>query len=77
MPSPPCCAIAIAMCDSVTVSMAALIMGIFRRIFRVKLGLRIGQGGNHVRMRGQQQHVIEGKGFGNGKMNHMFSQEKG
>ena len=35
MPIPPCCAMAMAMCDSVTVSMAALMMGIFRRILRV------------------------------------------
>ena len=35
MPSPPCCAMAIAMCDSVTVSMAALMMGMFSRMLRV------------------------------------------
>ncbi len=34
MPSPPCCAMAIAMCDSVTVSMAALMMGMFSRMLR-------------------------------------------
>src|SRR5215831_4802818 len=35
-PIPPCCAIAIASRDSVTVSMAALTMGIFRLILRVR-----------------------------------------
>src|SRR5258706_15994554 len=35
IPRPPCWAIAIAMCDSVTVSMAALTMGIFRLMLRV------------------------------------------
>ena len=35
MPRPPCCASAIAMCDSVTVSMAALTMGIFKLMLRV------------------------------------------
>jgi len=35
MPSPPCCASAIAMCDSVTVSMAELTMGMLRRMLRV------------------------------------------
>src|ERR1019366_2648588 len=34
MPRPPCCAMAIAMCDSVTVSMAALMMGMFSRMLR-------------------------------------------
>ncbi len=34
-PSPPCCAIAIASRDSVTVSMAALTSGTFSRMWRV------------------------------------------
>ena len=36
MPRPPCCAIAIARRDSVTVSMAALTSGTLRRMLRVK-----------------------------------------
>ncbi len=36
MPMPPCCAIAMARPDSVTVSMAALASGTFRRMLRVK-----------------------------------------
>src|ERR1017187_3497211 len=36
MPMPPCCARAIARCDSVTVSMAAETMGILRAIWRVR-----------------------------------------
>ena len=36
MPSPPCCAIAIAISDSVTVSMAALSSGTLRRMLRVR-----------------------------------------
>ena len=35
MPMPPCCASAIAMCDSVTVSIAELMIGIFSSIFGV------------------------------------------
>ena len=35
-PSPPCCAIAIASRDSVTVSIAALTSGTFKRILRVR-----------------------------------------
>src|SRR5437762_2875003 len=35
MPTPPCCAMPMAMCDSVTVSMAALKIGILRRLSRV------------------------------------------
>src|SRR5208282_3766759 len=34
IPRPPCCAMAMAMCDSVTVSMAALMMGTFSRMLR-------------------------------------------
>src|ERR1700694_3452654 len=34
IPRPPCWARAIAMCDSVTVSMAALMIGIFSRMLR-------------------------------------------
>ena len=35
MPSPPCCAMAMAMRDSVTVSMAALMRGMLSSILRV------------------------------------------
>ncbi len=35
MPMPPCCAMAMASLDSVTVSIAALTRGTFSRIFRV------------------------------------------
>jgi hypothetical protein len=37
IPMPPCCAIAMASCDSVTVSIAALRSGTFTRIWRVTL----------------------------------------
>ena len=40
IPMPPCCASAIARCDSVTVSIAALTIGMFSPILRV----------NHVRV---------------------------
>ena len=36
MPMPPCCAMAMASRDSVTVSIAALAMGTFSRMLRVK-----------------------------------------
>jgi hypothetical protein len=36
-----------------------------------ELRLRIGQRGNNIGARGQQQHVIEGEGLRNRKMNHI------
>ena len=35
-----------------------------------KLGLRAGVRRNHIGARRQQQHVVEGKGFGDRKVNH-------
>src|SRR4029079_9317033 len=46
MPMPPCCASAIARCDSVTVSMAALTMGMFssmRLVRRVVVRTSVGR----------------------------------
>src|SRR3989442_34099 len=37
-----------------------------------ELALSIGLRRHHVGVSGQQQHVVEGKGFGDGKMNHSF-----
>ena len=38
-----------------------------------ELGLSVGQGGNDVGARGQQQHVVEGERLRDRKMNHKFS----
>ena len=70
MPSPPCWASAIAMCDSVTVSMAALTIGMLRLMLRVSRVCVLALRGNHVRARGQQQNIVESKSLRNGKMNH-------
>ena len=58
MPMPPCCAIAMARRDSVTVSMAALTSGTFRRMFRVRCVLTSTAWGG-PRVARHQQHVVE------------------
>ena len=63
MPMPPCCASAIARCDSVTVSMAELTTGIFRRDLAGEPGAGVGLGWDHVAARRQQQHVVECEPF--------------
>ena len=52
MPMPPCCAMAIAISDSVTVSMAALSSGTFKRMFRVRRVLTSTCAGSTVECRG-------------------------
>src|SRR5436190_6204925 len=52
MPMPPCCAIAIARRDSVTVSIAALTSGTFRRILRVSRVLTSTSVGSTLECRG-------------------------
>ena len=63
------------MCDSVTVSMAALTMGMFRLILRVSCVCVTGLRGNNVGASGQQKDVVESKSLRNGKMNHKLSRE--
>ena len=75
MPMPPCCASAMAMCDSVTVSMAALMMGMFRLNIARQLRLRAGLRGNTSERAGSSKHVVESQSFRNGKMNHKLSRD--
>ena len=74
IPIPPCWASAIAMCDSVTVSMAALTMGNVQADIARQLGLSVGQAGTTSERGRQQQHVVEGECLRDRKMNHRFSQ---
>ena len=59
MPMPPCCAIAIASRDSVTVSIAALSSGTLRRMLRVTHEVTSTALGSTVRMPRHEQHVVE------------------
>ena len=61
-PMPPCCAMAMASRDSVTVSMAALTSGTFSRMLRVSRVLTSTWSGRTLRMLRHQQHVVEGQG---------------
>ncbi len=61
------------MCDSVTVSMAALMIGMFSRMLREIWVWVFVSGRHNFGMRRQQQHVVEGKGFGDWKMDHKIS----
>ena len=76
MPSPPCWAMAMAMRDSVTVSMAALIRGTRSSMLRVRRVVVSDQGRNNVGLGGQQQHVIKGQRLRDRKIDHdMYSVE--
>ena len=56
---PPARAIAIAIRDSVTVSIAELTNGTFSRMRAGELAGRVGCGGHHIGGGGKQQHVVE------------------
>ena len=60
-PMPPCCAIAMARRDSVTVSMAALTSGTFSRMLRVSRVLTSTCVGSTSECLRHQQHVVEGQ----------------
>ena len=60
-PMPPCCAIAIASRDSVTVSIAALASGTFRRMLRVNRVRDVDLARHDLRVPRHQQHVVEGE----------------
>ena len=60
-PMPPCCAIAIASRDSVTVSIAALTSGTFSRMFRVSCVLTSTCVGSTVGVPRHEQDVVEGQ----------------
>ena len=61
MPMPPCCAMAIAISDSVTVSMAALSSGTFSLMFLVRWVLTSTCAGHHGGVPRHQQDVVEGE----------------
>ena len=63
MPMPPCCASAMARCDSVTVSMAELTMGMFSRDVPGQTGARVGLRRHHAAARRLQEYVVESKTF--------------
>ena len=58
-PMPPCCAIAMASRDSVTVSIAALAIGTFSRMWRVKAERDVDLARQHRRMPRHEQDVVE------------------
>ncbi len=60
-PSPPACAMAIASGASVTVSMAAEMIGRFSEIEARQPRREVGLAGQHRRIPGRQQHVVEGQ----------------
>ena len=61
MPMPPCCAIAMASRDSVTVSIAALSSGTLTRMLRVTHEVTSTSLGRTGRVPRHQQHVVEGQ----------------
>ncbi len=64
-PTPPACAMAIAMRASVTVSIAEAMIGILSGMARVDAGADVDFGGKHIRKAGFQKHVVEREGFAN------------
>ena len=70
MPMPPCCASAIARCDSVTVSMAAETIGMFKPICARQSGARIDFGGQHFAAGRLEQNIVEGEALGEYVLNH-------
>ena len=58
---PPSWAMAMAMRDSETVSIAAATSGMLRRIWREKRVAGVGLGGQHFGVARDQQHVVEGQ----------------
>ena len=58
-PMPPCCAIAMARRDSVTVSIAALSSGTLTRMLRVSRDDTSTCAGQHLRVPRHEQHVVE------------------
>ena len=71
MPMPPCCASAIARCDSVTVSIAALRIGMFSLILRVTYVLVSTWFGRHWTTLRYEKNVVECKAFENRIRNHV------
>ena len=62
-PMPPACAMAIAICASVTVSMAEAMIGILTADRAGDVGADIDVGGQHLRQAGPDQHVVESEPF--------------
>ena len=62
-----------AMCDSVTVSMAALMIGMLRAILREIWVCVLAVRGYDFRTRRNQENIVESESFGNGKMDHEIS----
>ncbi len=60
-PSPPCCAIAMASLDSVTVSIAALTQRHVQADVPREPGADVHLVGKHRRMLRHEQHVVEGE----------------
>ena len=77
MPMPPCCAMAMAMRDSVTVSMAEESSGVFSVMSRVSCVCVLTCVGHHVAVRGHQQHVIERESFRKGICQHSAQMHPG
>ena len=67
---PPICAIAIAVRDSVTVSIGLETSGMRRRILGVSMRRDVAAGGQQVGSLRQQQHVIESESFAKLRMGH-------
>ena len=70
IPMPPCCASAMARCDSVTVSIAALTMGILQSDVARQECARIGLRGKNFAASGDKQDVVEGEPFRNRLWDH-------
>ena len=66
-PMPPCCAIAIASRDSVTVSIAALSSGTLTRMLRVTHDDDVDFARDDRRVPRHEQHVVEGEGRSRGR----------
>ena len=62
-PSPPSCAMAMASRASVTVSIAAETTGMLSAMLRVRRVLKRDVAGNDLRMRGDEQDVVESQRF--------------
>ena len=67
---PPCCASAMARCDSVTVSMAAETIGIFSPICARQAGAGIDFGREYFAAGRFEQNIVEGEALGEYVLNH-------
>ena len=70
MPMPPCCASAMARCDSVTVSMAAETIGIFNPMLPRQAGLGIDFSGKYFATGRFEQYIVECQALGEYVLNH-------